>query len=118
MDRRKRPDPHASTAQETILPSTLLRQRAHDAAGFEQLRELFACVEHAGFDGIAGHAEDVRGLLHRFFVVVDEVDDLAMPRGQPGEAVAPNLSPMLARERRFWLLRRLACGHAPLIHLR
>jgi hypothetical protein len=52
-------------------------------------------VEHAGFDRIAGDAENLGGLLHRFFVVVDEIDDLAMARGQSGQAIAQDFSPML-----------------------
>src|SRR5262249_45255094 len=41
-------------------------------------------------------------------MVVDEVDDLAMPRRQAGEATAPNFSPMLCLERRFPIVRRIA----------
>jgi hypothetical protein len=58
-------------------------------------------VEHAGFDRIAGDAENFGGFLHRFFVVVDEIDDLAMSRGQPGQAIAQDFSPMLDLEVRF-----------------
>ena len=46
----------------------------------EQLGQVVSCVEHPGFDGICRNPNDLSHLLDRFFVVVDEVDDLPMRR--------------------------------------
>ena len=54
----------------------------------QQLREAPARVEHAGLHGVARNADDVGDLLHRFLVVVDEVDDLPVLPRQAAEALA------------------------------
>jgi hypothetical protein len=41
-----------------------LRQCPPNTFGFEQLRQLFACVEHAGFDGVAADSGDLGNFLH------------------------------------------------------
>jgi len=58
------------------------RRQAVDAGAPEQFGELLAGIEHPGLHRALGDADDRADLFHRLLVVVDEVDDLAMRRGQ------------------------------------
>ena len=106
------PDRLASVAAEGSaspeFPGHALRRRFHDALGCEQLRELSACVEHPSLDGVAGNSEDLRNLLHRFFVVVDEIDDLPMLPGKLLHASPQDFPAMLVLEQDFRIIRRIA----------
>jgi hypothetical protein len=65
-------------------------------------------VEHAGFDRIARNAENRGGLLHRFSVIVDEIDDLAMSARQAAQAVAHDFPAVLDRKACLRIVGRIA----------
>src|SRR5262249_17836513 len=50
--------------------------RPVDTLGGHQLADPLAGIEHAGLHCIGRHRDDLRNLLHRLLVIVDEVDDL------------------------------------------
>src|SRR5258707_12908594 len=85
-----------------------LRQCPGYALGFEQLRQLPARVEHAGFDGIAADADDLGNLLHRFLMIVDQIDYLPMLPGEPPQALAQDFPTMLDLKGDFRRIRRIA----------
>jgi hypothetical protein len=62
--------------------------RRRDAGVRHELGQALAGVEHAGLHGRRRHADDGRDLIDRFLVVVNEVDDLAVRRGEALEASA------------------------------
>src|SRR5262249_56508040 len=58
-----------------------------ETARIEQRRNLLAGVEHAGLHRVLRRADDLGDFGDRFFVIVDEVDDLAMRRRQLRQAL-------------------------------
>jgi hypothetical protein len=54
---------------------------------FEQLCDPLAGIEHAGLHRILRRADDLGDFGDRFFVIVDEVDDLAVRRRQLRQAL-------------------------------
>ena len=78
-----------------------LSSDAVDAGALKQLRQLFAGVEHPGLHRALGDADDGAGLFHRFLVVVDEVDDLAVGRRQLGDTGAQDGAGLAAVEGSF-----------------
>ena len=91
-------------------------ERLERLSRLEQLRPLAASIEHPALHGVAGYAEDARRVLHRFFMVVDEVDDFAMIARQACEASAQHLGAMLALERNLGIVRAVAdFGDATLV---
>ena len=56
----------------------------------EEIGHLVAGVEHAGFHGCRGDADDAGDLIDRFLVVVDEIDHLAVCRRKLGQALLHN----------------------------
>ena len=54
---------------------------------FEQLCDPLAGIEHAGFHRILRRADDLGDFGDRLFVIVDEVDDLAVRRRQLRQAL-------------------------------
>ena len=67
---------------------------------------LAARVVHPGLDGVARDADDLRDILRGPFVIVDEVDDLAVLARQPRQAPAQDFTPVLALQRRFQIVAR------------
>ena len=49
---------------------------------FCRVLPVLACVKHARLYRVLGNANDLSHLLHRFLVIVDEIDDLAVVGGK------------------------------------
>src|ERR1700733_15825027 len=54
------------------------RSQAVKAGHLEQVGELLAGIEHPGLHRALGNPDDLAGFLHRFLMIIDEVDDLAV----------------------------------------
>src|SRR6516165_1032355 len=64
-----------------------LRSKRAYSGVLEKIRHLAARIEHAGLYGCSGNADDLCDFLDRLLVVVDEIDDFAVRRGKPGQAL-------------------------------
>jgi len=56
------------------------RGQGVDAGYPEQIGELLAGIKHPGFHRALRDTDDLADLFHRFLVIIDEVDDLAVRR--------------------------------------
>src|ERR1700704_6629730 len=65
-----------------------LCRQAVDTGCVEQPDKALARVEHAGFDGIEGDAENIGHILDRLLLVIHQIDDLAVLPRQSAEALA------------------------------
>jgi hypothetical protein len=63
----------------------------------DQLSQLLAGIKHAGLHGGGRDAEYLRAFIHRHLMVVDEVDDLPMFQGWPGQCLAQKLLDLFRR---------------------
>jgi len=72
-----------------------------ETARIEQRRNLLAGVEHAGLHRVLRRADDLGDFGDRFFVTVDEVDDLAMRRRQLRQALPWNRALILLLQDRL-----------------
>src|ERR1700678_3710176 len=77
------------------------RSQALDAGDLEQVGELLAGVEHPGLHRALGNPDDLAGFFHRFLMIIDEVDDLAVRGGQFGDAGPQNCAGLAAVQRSF-----------------
>src|SRR5579883_2290543 len=64
---------------------------AIEAAGRQHLGDAFARIEHTGLHRVLRHPDDFRDIFDGTFVIVDQIDDLAMRRRQLREALAQDL---------------------------
>jgi hypothetical protein len=55
----------------------------------DQCSQFFSTVEQAGLHGGGRDGENLRALLDRLLVIVDEVDDLAVFSGELGLGLHP-----------------------------
>jgi hypothetical protein len=49
-----------------------------EAGGLKQDLHALARVEHPRLDGVGGRPDDLSDLVHRFFVIVDEIEHFPM----------------------------------------
>src|SRR5437016_12598821 len=73
------------TAAATFAADLIQRQVA-----FEQLCDPLAGIEHAGLHRILLRVDDLCAFGDRLFVIVEEVDDLAVCRRQLGQGLPPH----------------------------
>src|SRR3954447_15937645 len=72
-----------------------------DTGAPEQVRELFARIEHSGLHRALWDADDRPDLFHRLLVIIDEVDDLTVRSRQLCNAGAQNGTGFVTLQRSF-----------------
>src|SRR5262249_1629746 len=78
-------------------------KRAHPGV-LEKVGHLAARIEHAGLDRRGGDPDDLCHLLDRLLVVVNEIDDLAVCRGELRKALLHDHVAVLRAHGGLWVI--------------
>jgi hypothetical protein len=79
---------HADASDPTWSDPTGSHAAALEAAGGQQFADPLARIEHAGLHRVRRDPDDLGDILDRARVIVDEIDDLAVRRGQQLKTVS------------------------------
>ncbi len=94
-----------------IKPESGLHRR--DSGRPQSFGQLPAGVKHPGLNRGRGCADNDGDFFDRFFVIVDEVDDLTVRRGKPRKALAQNRASLSRIQSLFGCDRLIQDGFHP-----
>ena len=100
----------ARAAQAPVNEGTAYSSDAAFLSTPDQLGQFLSGIEYTCFYSRGWHVENLRYLVDRLLVVIDQVDDLTMLTRESGQCSTQQFVPILFLQRNFWVIRRIREG--------